>query len=1115
MRHSILLSIRPKHAIPLLLHVTCTLSMICRLCFPLNPHPPSFLTLTTNTTIQVTNELHRMDLYAALRRFGCKVNVSQARFLTHEFDTEGKGTFSLKQFICLAARAQVVAKYEPRPDMSEDGSAIDLAAPVKPAGMLVVPPPHRGLSMIEVRALVDVFDELDEGAPAASTSTSKASLQLRDLKAKHTPDTLFASFPNDGLLDKAGLVTAIRNGGYNPTLMEVKEYMATYDPQNTGWVTKQDFLIIMGRVPTAQGTFSAKQYAKIVQLFDMYDVDQTGLISFVELKALMWRLDLHFRKGAAAVIIDRLFPTGQNTPLDKQTVVSVLSHAKARREQYVRGGPGLPETFSAVLDAAEVGEDLSRVPKVPPGVLTLGDRALVMQTFEHFDSTGSGTVPRYLFKKCMRMLGFYQIESSALDLVARKSPPHKDGRMDFPEFFALIGFVMQNGKRGLYGDVIGTVFETPPDEPEAIEDVLAVVCEPAFLAQFTQDLAIDLATALPAIAAYVDEMVPSASCLYEWMEGVLRQGHTTVPLERFVEVIHDVGEKYYAEFDARARRFHAEQLHRWVGQKETKRCAVAFEIYTDKSSVLNRQALGPMLSDLGYPVMSHEDSKAVLYEFTHPKDKANVLFPELLHCLKTLNVVRFRAEDRRGDFLVDARGIVKSANGDGFDGASSPLHANAAPDDSLLASQGVDVERVAGAPATTTNKPKKGAREAEGPSGGYMLVAKNLLKKKMKKMKARDEVDEEGYVIPKSAYELFVLTNPTADQVELLNQWANLMTDTEKLAFEREAHDMRRAYDNLKGGVTGKEAANEFLKRKKTGHNALSKGGANKGAGKGEGGARSDLEGAEKRLQALEKSMRADALKNAVGDEVYEDRRMDELIQARKEAKIAEEAAKKAAEEAAAADEAALLEAEKEGDLKFDFRGQPLAEAAPLALSPVETQVEHVQTLATAAPPPPPAASAHLPEQQASRRSTLQGQAAPAKHRSGSIVVPPGLSASGVPAELTAHASDLDAGGYSQGAGSNTIAQSMPHIVGPVTSFAPPPPPSATGGFGSAPPPASSKGMASARPSLALPSGVAPPPPMGSGGNNAAIMGGPMPFGGGGFMGGGAPPPPPPGAFRR
>ena len=99
----------------------------------------------------------------------------------------------------------------------------------------------------------------------------------------------------------------------------------------------------------------------------------------------------------------------------------------------MRGGEGVPPTFSSVLDGAELGEDLSRVPKVPPGVLTLEDRALVKSTFETFDSVGSGTIPRNLFKKMVRLLGFYQIGSDALDSVARKIPAQKDGRMDFPE----------------------------------------------------------------------------------------------------------------------------------------------------------------------------------------------------------------------------------------------------------------------------------------------------------------------------------------------------------------------------------------------------------------------------------------------------------------------------------------------------------------------------------------------------------------------------------------------------------------------------------------------------------------------------------------------------------
>lgn len=151
---------------------------------------------------------------------------------------------------------------------------------------------------------------------------------------------------------------------------------------------------------------------------------------------------------------------------------------------------------------------------------------------------------------------------------------------------------------------------------------------------------------------------PAASSLYEWMEEVIKQGHGSVPVERFVEVMHDVGEKYYAEFDEKSRAFYSEQLFRWIGEGEARRAAEAFSLYTDKSSVLPRTQLEPLLVDLGYPVSSQQGSKDVLAEFTHPKDRSTVLFPELLHCLKTLAIVRLKAEDGRGDFAVDHRGIV-------------------------------------------------------------------------------------------------------------------------------------------------------------------------------------------------------------------------------------------------------------------------------------------------------------------------------------------------------------------------------------------------------------------------------------------------------------------------
>ena len=82
--------------------------------------------------------------------------------------------------------------------------------------------------------------------------------------------------------------------------------------------------------------------------------------------------------------------------------------------------------------------------------------AVVRGVFDYCDTAGSGTVPRYVFKRCARMLGFHQVDSVSLDAVSRKIPPNKDGRMDFPELCALVGFILQNDERGLYGVGGGT-----------------------------------------------------------------------------------------------------------------------------------------------------------------------------------------------------------------------------------------------------------------------------------------------------------------------------------------------------------------------------------------------------------------------------------------------------------------------------------------------------------------------------------------------------------------------------------------------------------------------------------------------------------------------------------
>ena len=132
---------------------------------------------------KVGPKLHRKEVYAALRRFGCKVNVTQTRFLVHEFDQDGSGLLSLKQFIALCARAQLY-----------QAGAAGLGGSKS-----------KGLSMIEVRALNDVFDSVDEGAGTLGTA--------------------FAKFPLDGLLERPQLATAI----HSPSSVPLK--IRWLDPQ--------------------------------------------------------------------------------------------------------------------------------------------------------------------------------------------------------------------------------------------------------------------------------------------------------------------------------------------------------------------------------------------------------------------------------------------------------------------------------------------------------------------------------------------------------------------------------------------------------------------------------------------------------------------------------------------------------------------------------------------------------------------------------------------------------------------------------------------------------------------------------------------------------------------
>lgn len=172
--------------------------------------------------------IHRANVIAALRRFGCKVTVSSARFLIQEFSADAVGSFrnefSLQIFATMCARAQVIAKYEPPGAAATEESAVQK---------------YKGLSVIECRSLVEVFDQVD-----APLSRGKAAIKVENL--------FFGEMPLDGLIDKSQLFAAIKNGGYNPTLQEMNDYMRVFDPNGTGWISKADYLVIMGRCPTAE-----------------------------------------------------------------------------------------------------------------------------------------------------------------------------------------------------------------------------------------------------------------------------------------------------------------------------------------------------------------------------------------------------------------------------------------------------------------------------------------------------------------------------------------------------------------------------------------------------------------------------------------------------------------------------------------------------------------------------------------------------------------------------------------------------------------------------------------------------------------------------------------------
>lgn len=264
---------------------------------------------------------------------------------------------------------------------------------------------------------------------------------------------------------------------------------------------------------------------------------------------------------------------------------------------------------------------------------------------------------------------------------------------------------------------------------------------------------------------------------------------------------------------------------------------------------------------------------------------------------------------------------------------------------------------------------------------------------------------------------------------------------------------MRKAYDDLKGGVVDKDKANDLLKRRNTGHAAKIK------------------KGAERQVAAHgPPDLSAKALAATAAFTAAEEAEDADLP----------------AEPASAPEVSSKAQDDSKSDASLPLRGPGAAAArmgAPLAvvqqpmsdLGVIGTHTDFHEMLAIS--PPPPAPAMGTAGGVASVRASAAAGSELVKHRSASIIVPTGLSSTGVPAELTMTSPHLDA---PPAHAPSHIASSMPHIVGPLATLAPPPPPSTAGPRGSA---------------LSLP--MAP---------QFAVPGMAM---------GGLPPPPPPAAFRR
>lgn len=89
----------------------------------------------------------------------------------------------------------------------------------------------------------------------------------------------FEKFQEDDSLPTKKLRTSLRGIGFEPKNEDLKRLLAEFDKQETGFISKEDYLKIVDRKLNEKGANE-----EILKAFEMFDCRKVGKISFQDLK---------------------------------------------------------------------------------------------------------------------------------------------------------------------------------------------------------------------------------------------------------------------------------------------------------------------------------------------------------------------------------------------------------------------------------------------------------------------------------------------------------------------------------------------------------------------------------------------------------------------------------------------------------------------------------------------------------------------------------------------------------------------------------------------------------------------------------------------------------------